>query len=123
MVFSTKFWLDEWSIFSPTIQHAQVAISDEEAEMPVSDFCDDTGCWDLKKLHACLPLDIVHSIASMWTTSDDDSLDTYYWKYENDGLFSVSYAYRHQFDTDIPSHNPCNHIWEIKCTYKQHVFL
>ncbi|GER39012.1 RNA-directed DNA polymerase (reversetranscriptase)-related family protein [Striga asiatica] len=39
---STKFWLDSWCIFSPLIQHANVSITENEADASVSEFCDAT---------------------------------------------------------------------------------
>nr|WMB96745.1 hypothetical protein [Solanum melongena] len=120
---NTKFWLDEWLPCGPLIQYATTAISEQDCELSVAEFCDEYGSWNFSRIEDTLPEEQILQISSIWINPTDPNDDIVFWKLESDGNFSTKSAYESQLQT-LPMRNSIwNHVWSLKCPNKLRIFV
>ncbi|CAN1163535.1 Putative ribonuclease H protein At1g65750 [Linum perenne] len=88
----TNFWRERWLDNGIVIGDLLPPPSDQEDKV-IAEFCDDSGAWDVNRLAALLPLNILRSVIGMTppcSTLDDD---TPVWGLEPNGTYSVKSGY------------------------------
>ncbi|KAL5734742.1 hypothetical protein ACOSP7_032603 [Xanthoceras sorbifolium] len=98
---SIMFWSDVWvKSLGPLRDYAIIDVCDNIAYSTVSSFIVD-NIWDIERLAAILPWQVVHRIACIFISSDMNVVDSVIWGCDGQGEFSVKSAYNNLLLDDV----------------------
>ncbi|CAL8168851.1 unnamed protein product [Prunus armeniaca] len=118
---TVKFWKDNWVFDAPLNQNdSGVHICDPDSV--ISSFYRD-GWWDMEKLRAALPDELVQRVISCPVGFNSGLQDAQIWKFSSNGIFSVKSAYNMVFEGSTCSDVAWTFLWKLRIPPKLHIFF
>lgn len=112
-----NFWTDVWCRDRPLLEEV-VMVPGVHASGRVREFWIEGSGWDWGLLSTVLPMDVLTGIAGFALVSELDVSDGLAWKFESDGVYSTSSAFKLLFDGD---QSPPRDVMLFKLIWKLHV--
>ncbi|CAL1400076.1 unnamed protein product [Linum trigynum] len=103
-----KFWRDVWLLQVPLTEVALQPVTEEMLNAHVADYVDEEGSWDIDRLEAWLPPEVLQKITANLVDPLSLEEDTILWTASSNGHFSTSPAYSLALP---PRHDPNEKMW------------
>ncbi|KAF7844787.1 ribonuclease H [Senna tora] len=121
----TKFRKDIWALENESIiNQTSGNFNIENSDALVSDFVNPVSLWDMDKLAEAIPCEIIDKILEINPLNPQLGSDQALWKYEKEGMFSTSSAYKTVkkiSDKEVNKH--WSAIWKCKIQQRQKFLL
>ncbi|KAL4358598.1 hypothetical protein AHAS_Ahas09G0302700 [Arachis hypogaea] len=118
----TRFWHDHWLEGAGALQEsAKTRISDSNSL--VSEWVEENGEWNRRKLNTYLPEEIVQKITATYPPHFEADEDRKGWKHNEDGDFSIASTYKALNNWSKTNKTIWSHLWSWKGPQRVKVFM
>lgn len=121
---TTRFWMDTWIGDKPLFEVMQNPVSLPELYAAVSEYWVEGRGWNWNMLHNLIPVEVTNKLASFVLSPVSEEEDTFGWKYDTSGVFSIRLAYELITKTESSTEQPdWQLIWHLSVPMRICMFI